>query len=77
MGKRKSPFKGMNMQEESGFKSTAEIIIFLVLGYFINESHGWALAVSVSLIGILLLTALRIGRDIINRLSIIYDRQGK
>ncbi len=62
------------MLEKSLFTTIIEYLIFAGLGYFVYASHGWALGVSIGLLGILLLGLGNVTRDIINRLSILYDK---
>lgn len=62
------------MYKESTVKNISEAAFFIVLGYFVYESHGWALGFAVGWIGIMLLLTLKMGRDIINRLSALHDR---
>lgn len=65
------------MHKKKSLTLLAELVIFLSLGYSIYNSHGWALAVSVTFIAILLLGVQEMCQDIINRLSILYDEVKK
>jgi len=64
------------MNEKPFLTSIVEFAIFLVLGGFIYKSNGWALAISVTLIGVYVLALHSMCRNIINRLSILYDKTG-
>jgi len=50
-----------------------EMIIFLLLGYLVYCSHGWALGASVSLMGITLLSVQDMCKTINEKLNILHD----
>lgn len=65
------------MYEKHWLTSLSELAIILGICYFIYLSHGWALAAGIGFLGILLLGVAGMCRNIINRLSILYDEVNK
>lgn len=65
------------MHEQHWLTSLGELAIILVICVFIYLSHGWALAAGVGFVGVILLGVAGMCKNIINRLSILYDEVNK
>jgi len=66
------------MEDKNLLTVIGELAIFATLAYFTyKQTHSWALSAAIALIGIMLMGVQQACRNIIQRLSILYDEVKK